>query len=181
MRNFSAPGFSGGGVAPCGRPALPYTPERSGFPSGLRDSVNEVGAGSLAATGLVPSTVTTTLRDGPPFIVNVKVVVAVGVTCRLPRGVTAPTPGSIATPDGFSVCQTSSTGCPGVIDAGRASKETMRGGGPPARCASTVAESARTIRRGTARRMAYFPANSTASRSLSRQKYSWISPPGEPS
>ena len=27
----------------------------------------------------------------------------------------------------------------------------------------------------------YLPANSTASRSLSMQKYSWISPPGVPS
>jgi hypothetical protein len=55
---------------------------------------------ALALAGLVavPSTATVTAREGPPFIVNVYVVVAAGTTSLLPRGVTAPTPGSIVTP-----------------------------------------------------------------------------------
>src|SRR5687767_6822860 len=131
IRNFSAPGLSGGGVAPAGRPALPYTPERSGLPSAIR--APPAAGGGVARTavgGAVPSTVTTTVRVGPPFAVNVYVVVAAGITCRLPRGVTAPTPGSMATPDGFSTCHTSSTGCPARTIAGLASNETIRGSSP---------------------------------------------------
>src|SRR5688572_32335655 len=58
----------------------------------------------------------------------------------------------MVTPAGFSVCQTSSTGCPGFADAGFASNETMRGGGPPARCAATVCAH-KTTRIRIARRM----------------------------
>src|SRR5687767_1033710 len=76
IRNFSAPGFNGGAVVPAGRPAKLYTPVRSGFPSGvrvLRAVVAFVGlaVAPLAAAAVVPCTVTTMLRDGPPRIVNV--------------------------------------------------------------------------------------------------------------
>jgi hypothetical protein len=74
--------------------------------------------------------VTVTDRVGPPFIVSVYRVVVFGVTCLLPRAVTAPTSGSIAMPDGFSVCHTSSTGCPGRTVAGLASNKTIRGSSP---------------------------------------------------
>src|SRR5688572_16466219 len=128
--NFSAPAFSGGGVAPAGRPALPYTPERSGLPSGIRAPAATGGGVERAAGGALPSTVTTSVRDGPPFAVNVYVVVPVGITCRLPRGVTAPTPGSMATPEGFSTCHINSTGCPARTVAGFASNDTILGSSP---------------------------------------------------
>ena len=71
---------------------MPYTPVRSGLPSGIRRApagVEAAGAG-LALAATVPSTVTTTLRGAAPLTVSVYVVVADGVTCLLPRGVTAP-------------------------------------------------------------------------------------------
>src|SRR5262245_25516465 len=40
-------------------------------------------------------------------------------------------PGSIAGAPGFSTSQTSIADSPGLIDVGRASKVTMRAGGPP--------------------------------------------------
>ena len=70
------------------------------------------------------------LRDGPPLIAKVYVVVAEGVTCLVPRGVTDPIPGSMLTPDGFSVRHTNNTGCPGRTAAGLASNETIRGSKP---------------------------------------------------
>src|SRR5688572_32829917 len=70
--NFSAPAFSGGGVAPAGRPALPYTPERSGLPSGIRaPAATGGGVARPAVDGAVPSTVTTTVRVVPPFALHV--------------------------------------------------------------------------------------------------------------
>jgi hypothetical protein len=59
----------------------------------------------------------------------VYVVVAVGVTCRVPRAVTLPTPGSMLTAFGFSVSHVSTAGCPDRTDAVFAEKFTMRAGG----------------------------------------------------
>ena len=71
--SMDAHAMFGGGAVPCGRPALPYTPVRSGLPSGIRRT--PVGAlavvAGLALAGAVPSTVTTMLRDAPPFNVSV--------------------------------------------------------------------------------------------------------------
>src|SRR4029453_9446107 len=118
MRYFSAPGLSGGAVAPAGRPAPPYTPVRSGCPSsvsgiagrplGSREIGVALGEVTVPATG---STFTVTARDGPPRIVTVTVVVVFGLTVRLPRALTAPMSWSIETPPaGFSVAHTSRTG-----------------------------------------------------------------------
>src|SRR5438128_1736197 len=143
---FSAPGFNAGvratasaaGAAPRPRPPPPkaYTPEKSGFPSAVCGIAAFAVAASLelvTATGVVPATVTVIERvTGAVFggrIVNVYVVVAAGLSCLLPRGVTEPRPGSIVSPAGFSVLQTSRTESPGLIEAGRASKVMMRAGG----------------------------------------------------
>jgi hypothetical protein len=48
----------------------------------------------------------------------VYVVVALGVTCTLPRGVTRPGAGSMVTPFGFSVAQISVADSPGLMAAG---------------------------------------------------------------
>ncbi len=88
-----------------------------------------VDAAAAGAIGFVPATVTVTDRLTSP-IASVYVVVAAGVTRIVPRGVTRPMPGSIAGAAGFSTCHESITDSPGLIDAGRASKLTMRGGGP---------------------------------------------------
>src|SRR5262245_7308494 len=105
MRNFSAPAFSSGGVAPAGRPALPYTPLKSGCPSILpfasgRAVVLEVGL----ATG-APDTVTVTVRETVALAFSVYVVVCAGDTCLLPRTGTDPTSGSIVSDRVASVCQ----------------------------------------------------------------------------
>jgi hypothetical protein len=58
----------------------------------------------------------------------VYVVVATGVSCRLPRGVTRPGSGSIVTAVGFSVCHTRVTGCPALTEAGFTLKSTILAG-----------------------------------------------------
>jgi hypothetical protein len=63
-----------------------------------------------------------------PRAVSVYVVVAVGVSERLPRGVTRPGSGSIVTPDGFSISQASVKDCPGLMEAGSALKLMIRAG-----------------------------------------------------
>jgi hypothetical protein len=87
-----------------------YTPERSGLPSEVRGTGLVAGAAAAAVTGAVPATVTVTSRVSVvlfgPSTVNVYVVVALGVTSRVPRGVTRPGSGLIVTPLGFSVAQT---------------------------------------------------------------------------
>src|SRR5947207_13835396 len=73
-------------------------------------------------------------------MVRVYVVVAVGVTCFVPRAVTGPMPGSIVIPEGFSVRQTKTADSPGRMEFGRASKATILGGAvcAPRPCAQAV-------------------------------------------
>jgi hypothetical protein len=52
-----------------------------------------------------------------------------GVTSRVPRGVTRPGSGLIVTPVGFSVAHTKAADWPGCMDAGCARKSVMRAGG----------------------------------------------------
>jgi hypothetical protein len=103
-------------------PANPYTPFKSGC-----------ATGACVAGAAVPDTVTFTELFSAvlfgPVTFNVYVVLALGNTCRLPRAVTRPTPGSIVTPLGFSVAHTSVTGWPGRTAAGCAVKLTIRAGG----------------------------------------------------
>src|SRR5262245_27807532 len=100
---FSAPGFKTGAGVPAGRPAKLYTPERSGLPSGSRESFFAAFDEAAVFTGVVPATVTVTLFEGPPRIVSVYVVVAAGAICLVPRAATGPISGSIVIPVGFSV------------------------------------------------------------------------------
>jgi hypothetical protein len=81
------------------------------------------------ALGCVPATVTVTERVTAP-VVSVNVVVAAGLTRIVPLGSTRPTLGSMAGAAGFSMCHTSTVDSPGLIDAGCASNDTMRGAGP---------------------------------------------------
>src|SRR5690349_19642655 len=83
-RYFSAPGFrvgvrgsepgAGGGAAPPrppGATAYPYPPERSGLPSAVRGAgclVRSTAPASVAATGLVPDTVTVAVFVNVPLV-----------------------------------------------------------------------------------------------------------------
>jgi hypothetical protein len=98
MTNFSAPALTPGAFAVAGRPALPYTPVKSGLPSGARGTLPDVVFDEAATAGFAfvagaPVTVTAMLFETPLRSVKVYVVVSDGVTCLLPRGVTAPTAG----------------------------------------------------------------------------------------
>src|SRR5262245_15999713 len=126
-----APAPGGAPRAPPPPPPAPYTPDRSGFPSG------NLGAGFFAAsaraadaTAVVPATVTVTVFVNTwlfaPRTFIVYVVVAAGFNWRLPRGVTRPGSGSMVTPEGFSVCQMRLNVWPGLIDAGSAVNDMMR-------------------------------------------------------
>src|ERR1700680_1490145 len=84
-------------------------------------------------TGEVPATVTvidfvTTVSFGPRTVI-VYVVVALGVSLRVPRAVTVPMPGMIEMPAGFSVAQTNKNDWPGWMELGSAMNLLIRAGG----------------------------------------------------
>src|SRR6266850_6492428 len=125
--NLSAPGFSvgvvgsapgAGGGAPRPPAPYPYTPEKSGWPSGMRATVfwRLADTSDADAAGVVPRTTTVTVRLSElllaPVTDNVYVVVTAGdSTCR-PRGATRPI-GSIVIDVGFSAAHVSVTFSPG--------------------------------------------------------------------
>ena len=81
-------------------------------------------------SGVVPGIVTVTscmsVWSLGPRTDNTYVVVCRGVTCLVPRASTAPIPGSIETPIGFSISQSSRTACPAFEVAGCAVNRTTR-------------------------------------------------------
>src|SRR5205085_1483181 len=81
IRYFSAPGLRAGGMA-LRSPANPYTPEKSGLPSGRRPFF--VDDAAVDALGAAPVTVTVTdfvsVVLSEPATFRIYVVVAVGVT-----------------------------------------------------------------------------------------------------
>jgi len=105
--------------------------------------VGETFADTVGTGGINTVTVAVDVADPALLVaVSVYVVVLVGVTDRVPDGVTAPIPGVMLTEDALVVLQVSVDESPSVMDVGEAPRVAVGGGRLTETFADAVAEPA---------------------------------------